>query len=62
MKLLLGVLGGALLVLLGAAAYGVYRLRRWARSSRSAEWMSSFEGDLAIPMRDCDTTRTRRKP
>lgn len=57
MKLLLLILLGLLFFLVLAGFYLLRRLERWAASSEVRRLGKSFDGGLAIPMRDCDTRR-----
>ena len=61
MKLLLAVVGGVLLLLVSAAALAIYGLKRLVRSRQTGEFVESFNGNLAIPMRDCDTRRPAKE-
>lgn len=61
MKLLLSLLAVILILLFGGALYLFSRLKRAVTSSQARELRESFEGSLAIPMRDCATTRTSRR-
>lgn len=61
MKLLLVILGLFLLLLAGAGVFLVRRLKQLAASPEVRGFGESCDTDLAIPMRDCDTTRTSRR-
>lgn len=61
MKLLLAVVGGLLLLLVLAAVLAIYGLKRLAQSRQADKLVESFNGSLAIPMRDCDTRRPAKE-
>ena len=59
MKLVLLIVLAAGALMLGAAGYLYYRVRRLAESQETRQFLGAFDTGLAVPMRDCDT---RRKP
>lgn len=62
MKLAFAILLGLVTVIVAAIGFGLWRLRRAARSQAGQEvasFLESLDEGLAIPMRDADT---RRKP
>lgn len=61
MKLVLTILGLFLLLLTGVGVFLLHRLKRLAASPAVRAFGQFCDTDLAIPMRDCDTTRTSRR-
>ncbi|MGH9789474.1 MAG: hypothetical protein ACRD4U_12320 [Candidatus Acidiferrales bacterium] len=64
MKLVLLIVLAVVALLVAAAGYLWYRVRRLAESQETQELLGTFDTGLAIPMRDCDTRRTpaEKKP
>lgn len=62
MKLILVILVVFLLLLAGAGVFLFRQLKRLADSPETRAVRESFDGGLAIPMRDSDTRRSARRP